>query len=77
MAVGNTHFKFAEDAVVLASRMQDCLPIAMLRDPATGEREIPSLCPLSGTAGRVAVLSMTFCNPLALNAASIIEGSIK
>ena len=67
---------FAEKATALASMMEDVPPILLLCDPSTGERETPDLCPLSGEAGRVAVLSMTFCNPLALHAASVIEGAM-
>ncbi len=76
MVEHKTLLGFADSAVYLASRMQGTPPVLMLADLATGEHEVPDHCPLSGTAGRVAILSMTFCNPLALNAASIIEGSI-
>lgn len=69
--------QFAEKAVMLAAQMDDARPILLLEDPATGLRETEALCPLSGEAGRVAVLSMSFCNPLVLNAAGIIEGSIR
>ena len=66
---------FAEKADALGSTMTVRPPVLFLCDPDTGERETPEHCPLSGEAGRVAVLAMTFCNPLALQAASIIEGS--
>jgi hypothetical protein len=71
-----TTTNFAENAVKLAARMEGVPPVLLMRD-ASGERETLSHCPLSGTAARVAILSMTFCNPLVLNAAAVIEGSIR
>mgnify|MGYP003434143930 FL=1 len=71
-----TTANFAENAVKLAARMEGVPPILLMRD-AAGERETLAHCPLSGTAGRVAILSMTFCNPLVLNVAAVIEGSIR
>lgn len=67
---------FAERAVVLADTMADVPPVLFLRGE-DGKRETPEFCPLSGRAGRMAVLSLTFCNPLALQAASVIEGGLK
>lgn len=66
---------FAELAAKLARDMSGTEPVLLLRDPETGLRETPEDCPLSGYPGRVAVLAMTFCNPLALQAATIIEGT--
>jgi hypothetical protein len=66
--------EFAERAVELAGAMRTAPPVLFLCDPETGEHETPDCCPLSGEAGRVAMLAMTFCNPLALQAASAIEG---
>ena len=71
-----TTTSFAENAVRLAARMEGVPPVLLIRD-TTGERETLAHCPLSGTAGRVAILSMTFCNPLVLHAAAVIEGSIR
>jgi hypothetical protein len=68
--------RFAEQAMELAELMVETPPPLFLVDPDTGKREDAGLCQLSGEAGRVAVLSMTICNPLALKAAGTIEGAI-
>lgn len=67
---------FAERAVLLADIMADVPPIFFLLNE-DGRRETPEFHPLSGRAGRMAVLSLTFCNPLSLQAATVIEGGMK
>lgn len=66
--------EWAGRAVELAKLMDGTSPVLFLRD-RDGRRETPDQSPLSGEAARVAVLGMTFCNPLVLHAASIIEGT--
>lgn len=66
----------AAQAAKLAALMSGTPPILLLCNPSTGARETAEDCPLSGDAGRVAVLSMTFLNPLALKAAAVIEGGM-
>lgn len=71
-----TRNSFAEQALKLAHLSRDAPPVLFLCDPSDQVRETADFCPLSGEAGRMAVLSMTFCNPLALKSATVIEGAM-
>lgn len=68
--------RFAESAMDLAGMMVDATPVVFLQEEGAPQRDTATACLLSGEAGRIAVLSMTICNPLSLKAASVIEGAI-
>lgn len=71
-----TRNSFAEQALKLAHLGRDTAPVLFLCAAPDQDRETAEFCPLSGEAGRMAVLSMTFCNPLALKSATVIEGAM-
>lgn len=68
--------RFAEAAMDLADMMVDATPVIFLQEEGAPRRDTSTDCVLSGEAGRIAVLSMTICNPLSLKAASVIEGAM-
>lgn len=68
--------RFAEAAMDLADMMVDAKPVIFLHEEGAPKRDDAEFGPLSGDAGRIAVLSMTICNPLSLKAASVIEGAM-
>lgn len=66
---------FAERALELAVLARQTPPPLFLVGE-DGQRETKEYCPLSAEAGRMAVFSMTICNPQTLLAASKIEGYV-
>ena len=68
--------RFAEQAAQLAQVAKGIPPVLYLAPSAEQDRETSEHCPLSADAGRMAVFAMTFCNPLALKAATVIEGTV-
>ena len=71
-----TRNNFAGQAVKLAHVAREVPPVLFLAPSADEDRETPDYCPLSADAGRMAVLAMTYCNPLALKSATLIEGAM-